>query len=489
MDRTTTRLKKGIGRWRRALILLVALTSAGAAAQDGREVRGLEDFIDQALPASAAPGLAWAMIDTGEIQSGARGERLAGSGQTLTPDTPFLLGSISKSFTALAVMQLVEAGDVSLDAPIADYLESFAGQAGAPITIRQLLSHTSGYSTLQGNTFQTGQTQADNTLTGRVRQLALATPTASAGSRWQYSNANYLILGALIETVSGDDYAGYVETHILEPAGMADSFVADDRRHDDVAVGHLPWFGTKRPLTGRSLPASGAPAGGIVASAADVARYLGFMTNGQDDLISADSKALMLRPAGPASPHYGFGWFIDEAADTAYHTGVTPGVETIAALSRSEPRAVVVLVNAGSGMGFGETADLLSGTATLGLGQAYESAGGLIWRQALFVPLVILPFIFVAGIIASVWLRSGLPAKSGLTGLFSLWFPLLAITVMAWTFIYLIPRLFGVTLSTLGLYQPDLVLVLIASAVTGLLWALLRLAIAYSPRLQRAAQH
>ena len=92
---------------------------------------------------------------------------------------------------------------------------------------------------------------------------------------------------------------------------------------------------------------------------------------------------------------------------------------------------MVVLVNAGSGMGFGETADLLSGTATLGLGQAYESAGGLIWRQALFVPLVILPFIFVAGIIASVWLRSGLRAKSGLTGLFSLWFPLLAITVMA----------------------------------------------------------
>ena len=60
---------------------------------------------------------------------------------------------------------------------------------------------------------------------------------------------------------------------------------------------------------------------------------------------------------------------------------------------------------------------------------------------------------------------------------------------MAWTFIYLIPRLFGVTLSTLGLYQPDLVLVLIAGAVTGLLWALLRLAIAYSTRLWRAPQH
>ena len=103
--------------------------------------------------------------------------------------------------------------------------------------------------------------------------------------------------------------------------------------------------------------------------------------------------------------------------------------------------------------------------------------------------LVILPAFFVFAMIKA-WLsrpklRAKLQGKSGLAGLFSLWFPLLTTTAMAWVFVFLFPRLFGVPLATLNLYQPDLVILLIAASVTGVAMAVLRLAVAYSGRSPR----
>ena len=452
--------------------------SANVDAQ-GSRCSEIIDFVDQAMPVSGAPGLAYAVIDNGVVCAGARGEVLSGSGQLVTPETPFQLGSISKSFTALAVAQLMEAGSIELDTAISEYLDVFEGQAGGTITIRQLLSHTSGYSTLQGNLFQAQQNDENRGLSDNVRELAHTVPAHAADSQWQYSNANYLILGALIEEISGRGFTNYIETEILEPAGMEDSFVSDGGTYDFMAIGHLPWFGTKRALEGRSFARGGAPAGGIIASANDVARYLAILMNGEDDLISAESKALMLQPASPTSPFYGFGWSLDVDGGTAFHTGVSPGVETIAALSISEHRGVVVLINSGSGIGFGENTELLSGIATLGLGQIYEGGGSRLQQKALFVSLVIMPFVFLGSMIGAWRLRRGLRAKSGLTGMFSLWFPLLATLAMAWCFIFLIPQLFGVSLATLNLYAPDLVITLIAGSATGVMWSVFRLLVFY----------
>ena len=113
--------------------------------------QAVEDFFTAAWPESGAPGLAYAVIDKGKVAAGARGTTLASGGEPVTPDTPFLIGSVSKSFTALAVMQLVEAKKLDLDAGVGTYLGAFAGQPSGAITLRQLLSHTSGYSTVQGN--------------------------------------------------------------------------------------------------------------------------------------------------------------------------------------------------------------------------------------------------------------------------------------------------------------------------------------------------
>ncbi|MBI1405246.1 MAG: serine hydrolase [Caulobacter sp.] len=483
-------------RWITAAGLAVVMVVGGPAlaAQPGCLERGppgadvaaiagpVRAVIAQEMPASGAPGVAYAIVRDGAVVTGGCGVARQGTDRRVTPDTPFLLGSISKSFTAMAVLQLVEAGKVDLDAGVSTYLPAFRGQPGQAITLRQLLSHTSGFSTLQGNQPRKGAGGGEDELKRRVAEMAQWTPARAPGARWAYSNANYLILGAVIEAVSGQSYQAYVEDHILRPLGMDHSFVADGRVHDGMAVGHLPWFGGKRPLDGGKPVRSAAPAGGVVASAGDVARYLAAMMNGRDDVISAGHKALMMRPAGRASPFYGLGWFIDARRGRVSHSGTSPGVETLATMVPADRAAVVVLVNAGGGVGFGETTRLREGVTARALGGAYAGDGGRWGQKALFAGLVLLPVVFLLCMVWAWFHRRALRAKSGPFGLFSLWFPLLTTTAIAVAVLFVIPDLLGVSSATLRMFQPDLALTLTAIAVTGVAWAVFRLLLAYSGR-------
>ncbi|HWA93646.1 MAG TPA: serine hydrolase domain-containing protein [Terracidiphilus sp.] len=463
----------------RSILALLALGTASAL-QASVPSGSIDDFIAAEMPHSGAPGLAYAVVEDGAVHAEARGNVRIGSSRKVTPDTPFLLGSISKSFTAIAVMQLVEAGKVQLDTGISHYLDAFADRPSGAITIRQLLSHTSGYSTLQGNQTHAGLTGNTDGIALQAGRIAQWTPAHKPGIKWEYSNANYEILGALIETVSGMPYARYIETKILQPAGMEHSFVADGQSHDAMAVGHRPWFGSRRPLENTRTDPVTAPQGGVIASVRDLARYLAIMMNGNDDILSAKAKAEMMRPASAASPFYGFGWFIDTEKGTVFHSGSSPGFETLATMIPAKNKGVVVLVNAGSGIGFGETAGLRNGITALALGLDYAGEGNRLQQKALFVGLVLLPPVFLFSMVWA-WLHRGaLRAKSGPFGLFSLWFPLLTTLAMAWTFFFLIPRLFGVSIGTLRLFQPDLALIMTAAAATGVMWALFRLAVAYT---------
>ena len=286
----------------------------------------------------------------------------------------------------------------------------------------------------------------------------------------------------MVEVVGGQEFQTYIADHVLEPIGMDDSFVADGEIHDAMATGHRPWFGTKRPVSDPTTHRATAPQGGVIASANDLALYMNMMLNGEDDVLSADGKAQMMQPASPASPFYGLGWFIDTGNQTVWHSGSTPGFETLATMNPAERTGVVVLVNGGSGIGFGETTQLRNGVtaAALGLDDGGDGSG---WGQkALFIGLVLLP---IAYLLSMVWAwrhRDELRAKSGASGLFSLWFPLLTTLVAAWVMLYLVPTLIGSPLANLALFQPDLGLLLVASAVTGVLWSVFRLVVAHTNR-------
>ena len=304
---------------------------------------------------------------------------------------------------------------------------------------------------------------------------------AIAGVRsGEYSNTDYAILGRVVEVVSGQEFQAYIATHILEPIGMDDSFVADGEIHDSMATGHRPWFGTKRPLPDTTTHRATAPQGGVIASANDLALYMAVMLNGEDDVLSAEGKAQMMRPASAASPFYGFGWFINADGATVWHSGSTPGFETLATMIPAEGRGVVVLVNAGSGIGFQETTQLRNGITATALDLEYEGEGSRWSQKALFIGLVLLPIIYLLSMVWAWRHRVEIRAKSGVSGLFSLWFPLLTTLAAAWIILFLVPALLGSPLDNVALFQPDLGMLLIATAVTGVIWAVSRLAVAYT---------
>ncbi len=331
-----------------------------------------------------------------------------------------------------------------------------------------------------------GDPTATGPLERAVDARADVTPAYAPGVRWEYSNLNYQILGRLIEVVSGQAYRSYVTANILDPVGMEHSFVADGKVHDSMATGHTAWFGTKRALPQTPTDIATAPQGGIVATAGDLARYMQVMMDGQDDVLSAAGKAQMMRPASAASPSYGFGWYLDTGNGSVWHTGASPGFESLAWMIPAEKTGAVALVNGVGGIGFAETTELRTGIAARGLGVDYAGEGSRLPQKALFVGLVLLPIVYLLSMVWAWRHRAAIRAKSGIAGRFSLWFPLLTTLVAAWFILVLVPRLFGSPLANLYLFLPDFVLMLVATAVTGVLWAVFRLGVAYTGRSRTA---
>ena len=457
---------------------LAILASSLSVNSDSAEA---DTFIEAELPASAVPGLAYARVEDGDIIVRGFGERRKGGDEPVTADTLFPIGSVSKSFTAIAIMQLVEAGEIRLDDPVSKYLPAFADGGGSKITLRQLLNHTSGFSTVQGNSLHTMADASQLGLVEYAGQLAGIGPAGVPGARWEYSNANYQILGAVIERASGQEYADYIDTHIFQPLGMADSMVATGAPPTGSATGHRPWFGGVRPVDGGENYRIHAPAGGIFSNARDMGRYLAMWLSGEDDILSTATKDAMLAPSGPASPFYGLGWSIDPARGTAYHTGLVPGFETLAAFSPSQGTGVVVMVNANAGLGFADTWYLIGGAAARAMGQPHEDDGTRLGPQMAYLSIALLPPLFILLGIISWKGRSGLRRKRGsLAGNLGIWLPVPAMVALAAFLVGYLPRLFGGSMATLRLYQPDFALCLVAAAILAPAWAILRLVLAHS---------
>ncbi len=460
---------------------LAVLTLLASIASAGTITARMDTFIKAELRRSAAPGLSYALVENGEITAKGFGERTKQSGEIVASNTPFPIGSVTKSFTALAIMQLVEADQLVLDDPVSQHLPAFGEGFAREVTVRQLLNHTSGFSTVQGNS-QHGNADASQLgLIQYAEQLAQVAPANPSGAVWEYSNANYQILGAVIEQQSGQSYPDFIEEKIFKPLGMTNSVVLIGSHPAEIATGHRPWFGSIRAYdAGEAYPIN-APAGGIAASAEDMGRYLAMWLNGEDDIVSADTKALMTAPSGPASPSYGLGWSIDNENGSVYHTGLVPGGEAIASFSPAEKKGVVVLVNANSGLGFADTWYLIGGVAARALGQPHGDDGARWGPKIAYLSIAILPPLFVLFAIASWRGRSALIAKrENMSGKFSLWLPSLAMLGLSWFLIWQLPSIFGGSIATLQLYQPDLAWCLILSAILAPAWAVLRITLAFS---------
>ena len=239
-----------------------------------------------------------------------------------TPDTKFRIGSMNKMFTAVATLQLVEAGKLALDDPIGNDLPNYPNQElAAKVTVRHLLTHTGGTGDIFGPQFE--QQPPDPARAQRLcRPVRFRGLAFEPGARFEYSNYGYVLLGALIEAVSGQSYYDYVRTNIFHPAGMTstDSLPeSDDVPHR--AVGYLRSGNGWVPNTD-TLPWRGTAAGGGYSTVGDLTRFAQALSSGT--LISPATLAEATRPH---EQNYGFGFTLGQDPVPFYgHGGGAPGM-------------------------------------------------------------------------------------------------------------------------------------------------------------------
>lgn len=275
----------------------------------------------------------------------------------------FQLASITKQLTAAAVLTLVDAGRVALDAPLARYLPDTPLGAdpasGRPVTVRQLLSHTSGVPDYAESPRLGAIGRLDvppDTLVALVRGTPFYFPP---GSQMRYSNTNFALLGQLVERVSGQPYAAYVEAHVARPAGLAHTHFCDPQALvPRLARGYAyaPPAGPNGGPGGLRPAAFISPrvpwaAGGFCSTAGDLTRWNQAVHAARGGaVLSAASYAAMTRPGtvdGGRRTRYGLGVMLGDVAGrrAVAHGGDINGFTTYTAYLPDDSLSVTVLVN------------------------------------------------------------------------------------------------------------------------------------------------
>jgi CubicO group peptidase (beta-lactamase class C family) len=226
-----------------ASVVRMDSVSTPTPGQDGApDFAAIDPYVQDEMDAQRIPGLALAIVQGDRIVHLRGFGKADDSGRKVTPQTPFFNGSTTKSFTALAIMQLREAGKLDLDAPVQRYLPWWRvadPDASAKITLRQLLYQTSGLAKATGNEHATSSAANASALEDQVRELRSAELTEPVGASWQYSNANYNTLGMVVQAVSGQSYETYVREHILAPLDMRNSVMSvPEAKERGLVTGH-----------------------------------------------------------------------------------------------------------------------------------------------------------------------------------------------------------------------------------------------------------
>ncbi|NOU72665.1 serine hydrolase [Paenibacillus sp. LMG 31458] len=312
----------------------------------------VDAYIAREMERQQLPGLALGIVKGDRILYLKGYGQADSSGRPVTPETPFGLGSIGKAITAMAVLQLAETGKIDLDAPIQRYIPTKYNGAES-ITVRQLLNQTSGFS--QMSTFS-------NTLSSSYDQDALEKNAMSYAEKFlqqtnqneqsfRYSNANYVLLGYIVQQVSGQSYGDYVKEHIFSPLSMNNSFVTlDEAVVHGMATPYRRIFGFNVAYEGPYVYIPGdVPAGYLYSSAKDMSHYLISQMNGgrfeNNSLLSSEGIRLMQTEPVPGT--YAMGWMIDNinGLPVIGHPGGSIGFQAQTYIVPEQQLGVIVFAN------------------------------------------------------------------------------------------------------------------------------------------------
>jgi len=484
------------------IILLVCLASSTALASPPQaanvDFAAIDKFIEAEMQAQRIPGLALGIVQGDQIVH-LKGFGIADpSGRAVTVQTPFIIGSLSKSFTALAIMQLVEAGKVELDAPVQRYLPWFRvadETASAQITVRHLLYQTSGLSTKTGRSFQGSGDISDSALEQTVRKLSDVELAGAVGAVHQYSTVNYSVLGLIVQTVSGQSYETYIQEHIFDLLEMHNSFTSQtEAQPRGLASGYHYAFGMPMAV---DLPYNRGllPAGYLISSAEDMAHYLIAQLNdgsyngasllSQDGMIETHSPAV---PTGVTDTSYGMGWFAGpiNGIPAVHHQGETFNFHANMILLPESQWGIVVLINGENSMdllfGTARIADIATGVTSLLVGQTPPTppANNSVW--VIYGILIGLIVVQVSGVIRSARkLQSRRLAEDRVRVGRHIVLPLTLNLIWALITLVVLPKLiFGLPLMIFATGLPDLGYTLLVSGLIALSWGVLRTTLAYS---------
>ncbi|MHA6722539.1 serine hydrolase domain-containing protein [Sphingomonas sp. RS2018] len=267
--------------------------------------RQIDAYLDGAVPAGR-PGVTVVVTRGGKtVYAGARGLADVAAGRRLTPDSVIRIGSITKQFTAAVILQLAEEGKLTLDDPVTKFIPGYPAPGGAA-TVRQLLNHTSGIKSYTGVPgwmvpANTGKPHTTAEMIATFRNLPNDFP---AGTQWAYNNSGYVLLGAIIEKVTGKPWYDAIQTRIAKPLGLKTIRYGGGAPGADWASAYGD-EGEAAQAIDMSVPHA---AGGLVGSVRDLATWANALHHGR--VLKPASYAMMIAPTrlsdGTSNP-YGFG--------------------------------------------------------------------------------------------------------------------------------------------------------------------------------------
>lgn len=265
--------------------------STGVVTMNESLPQDLDTYIQTEFDKSHLPGMSMAIVSADEVLF----EGCYGEAESM--DQPFMLGSLSKSFTALAIMQLEEQGLVNLDAPAAKYLSEI--DANAKVTVRQLLNQTSG--------IKTSDTWEHYSPSDSIQPFT-------------YANQNYNLLGRIVEEVSGEAYETYVTNHIFKPLGMEHSYASKtEAEKDNLIPGNRNYFGISlhqempypKSMDSGWMTVSSAY---LISTGSDMGKYLQwYLSDEESEVLSVEGRHRMFTETTPEAhgQKYGLGWGIE----------------------------------------------------------------------------------------------------------------------------------------------------------------------------------
>ena len=452
-------------------ICLITFLACTASTQANTWSDVMDGIFEPAYQQGVYAGSSVVIVEDGEVVFTKGYGHADSKGSPFTDHTRSYLGSVSKSFTGLAIVMLAAQGKLELDQPVQRYLPDFrAATDTGGVTIRHLLQHTSGFTRYTGNRNQTDQDISAGGLERTVDDLANWSLATEPGEHFDYSNANYQVLGRIMEVITGQTYADAMKHMIFEPLMMNDTQIHHDFDHPNAADGFRFW-GTALVSHQEPMGIGLMPQGGVSTTAVDMGKYLIGLMGGDNEIPNVWHPELAQGHNLPGIENYGAGWTVIGEGEhlLLLHHGLNAGFTAATALQPHTRRGITVITNTGDGF--------LAGDVTLVHNQALQSVFPQLPAEPVdFTPRVI-QLIGILSIVVGVliWIvfarRRGLPTNY-------FWLRLIVPTALligtAYGIGVALPNLFGIPLSGIGVFFPDVGLLLTLSAGLALVWAIVR---------------